>query len=116
MAIDRPEAIWEDHKDSFDVVGIDEAQFFDASIVQAVTELADKGHRVVIAGLDLTTLASRSDPCPNCSVWQNMFLRCMPFAAEQAIWLITATEPMKVMNLIALGHQDHYEPVSEGCS
>lgn len=36
-----------------DVVGIDEAQFFDESIVYVVEQLADDGKRVVIAGLDL---------------------------------------------------------------
>jgi thymidine kinase len=35
-----------------DVVGIDEAQFFDAGIVALVTELADRGVRVLVAGLD----------------------------------------------------------------
>lgn len=36
-----------------DVVGIDEAQFFDAALVDVVQELADKGVRVIIAGLDM---------------------------------------------------------------
>ncbi|MDO4721641.1 MAG: thymidine kinase [Porphyromonas circumdentaria] len=36
-----------------DVVGIDEAQFFDESIVYVAKQLADDGKRVVIAGLDL---------------------------------------------------------------
>ncbi len=36
-----------------DVVGIDEAQFFDADIVAVVEELAARGYRVVVAGLDL---------------------------------------------------------------
>lgn len=35
------------------VVGIDEAQFLDAGIVQLVDELAEKGIRVIVAGLDL---------------------------------------------------------------
>lgn len=35
-----------------DIVGIDEAQFFDASIVTIVEQLADAGIRVVVAGLD----------------------------------------------------------------
>ena len=34
------------------VVGIDEAQFFDASLVAIATDLADSGVRVVVAGLD----------------------------------------------------------------
>lgn len=38
--------------DKFDVVGIDEAQFFDAEIVPVVRELYRRGKRVVVAGLD----------------------------------------------------------------
>jgi thymidine kinase len=34
------------------VVGVDEVQFFDASIVLALDELADRGKRVIVAGLD----------------------------------------------------------------
>ncbi len=34
------------------VVGIDEAQFFDAELAGLVTELADRGVRVIVAGLD----------------------------------------------------------------
>lgn len=36
-----------------DVVGIDEAQFFDEGLVQVAQELADRGTRVIIAGLDM---------------------------------------------------------------
>jgi thymidine kinase len=36
----------------FDVIGIDEVQFFEASIVAAALELADRGTRVVASGLD----------------------------------------------------------------
>lgn len=36
-----------------DVVGVDEAQFFDLGLVEVVQELADRGKRVIIAGLDM---------------------------------------------------------------
>jgi len=36
-----------------EVVGVDEAQFFDVEIVAVVEALAERGHRVIIAGLDL---------------------------------------------------------------
>ena len=40
------------HAEGFDVVGIDEAQFLGEGVVAAALELADRGVRVVIAGLD----------------------------------------------------------------
>src|SRR5688572_33463131 len=41
-----------DHAHGFEVVGIDEAQFFDHEIVGAALRLADAGARVIAAGLD----------------------------------------------------------------
>ena len=40
------------HSEGFDVVGIDEAQFLGDGVVAAALELADRGARVVVAGLD----------------------------------------------------------------
>ena len=41
-----------DYKDKADVFGIDEAQFFDPSIIHVCRELANHGKRVIIAGLE----------------------------------------------------------------
>lgn len=37
---------------NMDIIAIDEAQFFDEGIVRVVQQLADSGHRVIVAGLD----------------------------------------------------------------
>lgn len=47
-----------------EVVGIDEAQFFDESIVEIANTLADSGIRVVIAGLDMDFLGRPFGPMP----------------------------------------------------
>ena len=46
------------------VVGIDEAQFFDLGLVELVSQLADGGLRVVVAGLDLDYLRRPFGPMP----------------------------------------------------
>jgi thymidine kinase len=46
------------------VVGIDEAQFFDDDLVDLVGELADSGIRVIVAGLDLDYLRRPFGPMP----------------------------------------------------
>jgi thymidine kinase len=46
------------------VVGIDEAQFFDDGLVDLVSELADSGVRVIVAGLDLDYLRRPFGPMP----------------------------------------------------
>ena len=47
-----------------EVVGIDEAQFFDSGIIDAVNELAVGGKRVIIAGLDQDYTGKPFDPMP----------------------------------------------------
>ena len=47
-----------------DVVGIDEAQFFDESIVGVCRELADNGVRVIVAGLDMDYTGRPFGPMP----------------------------------------------------
>ncbi len=44
--------IIEQMNSDIDVVGIDEVQFFDEAIVDIIGQLADQGHRVIVAGLD----------------------------------------------------------------
>jgi len=46
------------------VVGIDEAQFFDPEIIQVAEELADKGIRVIVAGLDMDFRGEPFGPMP----------------------------------------------------
>lgn len=46
------------------VVGIDEAQFFDLSLVEVCEELANRGVRVIVAGLDQDYLGRPFEPVP----------------------------------------------------
>ncbi|MDX9758610.1 MAG: thymidine kinase [Bacteroidota bacterium] len=48
----------------YDVIGIDEAQFFDLDLVRVCEELADRGHRVIVAGLDQDYLGQPFEPIP----------------------------------------------------
>jgi thymidine kinase len=48
-----------------DVVGIDEAQFFDHQIVEVCRTLANSGKRVIVAGLDMDAQGNPFGPMPN---------------------------------------------------
>ncbi len=50
--------------DRTEVVGIDEGQFFDAGLVQVVNALADRGVRVIVAGLDQDYMGRPFEPMP----------------------------------------------------
>jgi thymidine kinase len=51
-------------EDRTEVVGIDEGQFFDPGIVQVVNALADRGLRVIVAGLDQDYQGKPFEPLP----------------------------------------------------
>lgn len=50
--IEHPEEIYRYLTKDVDVIAIDETQFFDEAIVDIVQDLADRGYRVILAGLD----------------------------------------------------------------
>jgi len=52
VPVDTPEQIARAVLPETQVVGIDEAQFLDASVVQLATDLANSGKRVIVAGTD----------------------------------------------------------------
>ncbi len=51
-------------KDDTEVVGIDEGQFFDMEIIEAVNDLANSGKRVIVAGLDQDFMGNPFEPMP----------------------------------------------------
>ena len=57
--------------DDVQVVGIDEAQFFDDGIIEVANALANQGKRVVIAGLDKDFKGRPFGPMPNLLVRRN---------------------------------------------
>lgn len=62
--IEKSWQILENLEDNTRVVGIDEVQFFDESIVEVCQKLANRGIRVVVAGLDMDFLGQPFEPVP----------------------------------------------------
>lgn len=64
MPVENSAEILENLADDITVVAIDEAQFFDPDIVSVARELADRGLRVIAAGLDMDFRAEPFGPMP----------------------------------------------------
>ena len=63
--IDKAEQIYNYIIDKkYDIIGIDEVQFFDEKIVEVINKLADDGIRVIVAGLDMDFKAEPFHPMP----------------------------------------------------
>jgi thymidine kinase len=63
LVVERSSEILENARDA-QVVGVDEAQFFDMGIVDVAEELANRGKRVIIAGLDQDYRGRPFEPIP----------------------------------------------------
>lgn len=64
QVIENSQEILDLLKDETKIVGIDEGQFFDQGLVQVVQILADRGLRVIIAGLDTDWKGQPFEPMP----------------------------------------------------
>ena len=112
--IDSPARMLEIASD-VEVVGIDEAQFFDATIVEVVQKLANKGVRVIIAGLDTDFLGKPFGPMPALMAVaediQKVHAICVRCGspANHSHRLIASED------LVVLGEKDEYEPLCRHC-
>ena len=64
IAIERAGDIFKHLRPETRVIGIDEGQFFDAELIDVANELADRGMRVVVAGLDMDWKGEPFHPMP----------------------------------------------------
>jgi len=101
--------------DKADVFGIDEAQFFDNSIINICRELANAGKRVVIAGLDKDYLAKPFGPMPE------LLIEAEYITKVNAI-CIRCGDPANFSHRISLektqvvvGESDKYEALCRKC-
>ena len=98
-----------------DVVGIDEAQFFDLGLIEVCQQLADQGVRVIVAGLDMDFRGKPFGPMPGLLATAEYVTKvhavCMQCGAlAQYSHRITASE-----DLVVLGETDSYEPLCREC-
>ena len=98
-----------------EVVGIDEAQFFDDSLIEVVQTLANRGIRVIIAGLDTDFLGKPFGPMPALMAVaediQKVHAICVKCGspANHSHRLSASDE------LVVLGETDIYEPLCRHC-
>jgi thymidine kinase len=112
--VDNPSAILLLAED-VNVIGIDEAQFFDSSIVEVCNRLADNGIRLVIAGLDMDFLGNPFGPMPALLSIAEFVTKvhaiCMR-CGNLAQYSFRKSEEEQV---VVLGEKDKYEPLCRNC-
>ena len=98
--------------DGCDVVGIDEAQFFDDEIVRVCNDLANKGVRVIVAGLDMDFKGNPFGPMPNLMATAEYVTKVHAVCTRTGNLAQYSYRKSKNDNLVLLGEVDEYEPLS----
>ena len=95
-----------------DVVGIDEAQFFDDGIVEVANQLANNGIRVVIAGLDMDFLGRPFGPMPFLMATAEYVTKVHAICKTTGNLANYSMRTSSSKDLVQLGETDSYEAVS----
>jgi len=95
-----------------DVVGIDEAQFFDHEIVQVCNDLANQGIRVIVAGLDMDFKGNPFGPMPNLMATAEYVTKVHAVCTRTGNLAQYSFRTAAKDDLVMLGEKEAYEPLS----
>ena len=97
------------------VVGIDEAQFFDASLVDVCNELARNGKRVIVAGLDMDFQGVPFGPMPALCAVAEQVTKVHAICVRCGNLAHVSHRIVKNEEQVLLGEQAEYEPLCRAC-
>ncbi len=92
-----------------DVVGIDEAQFFDDAIVDVCNALANAGKRVIVAGLDMDYEGKPFGPMPNLLAIAEFVTKVHAICAQTGELASFSFRLTDSKSKVLLGEKDKYE-------
>jgi len=98
-----------------DVVGIDEAQFFDNELPYVCNQLADRGIRVIAAGLDLDYTGKPFGPIPNLIATAEYVTKVHAICMQCGNLAYVSHRKTNEESLVLLGETDSYEPLCRNC-
>ena len=101
--------------DDCEVIGIDEAQFFDRELANVCRQLANQGIRVIVAGLDMDFQGKPFGPIPDLLATAEYVTKVHAICVRcgNLAQFSHRTSPEEA--LILLGETDHYEPICRTC-
>tara|TARA_R110002124_G_scaffold17532_3_gene73300 strand:+ start:167696 stop:168334 length:639 start_codon:yes stop_codon:yes gene_type:complete len=98
--------------DNCDVVGIDEAQFFDDEIVKVCNDLANRGVRVIVAGLDMDYKGNPFGPMPALMATAEYVTKVHAVCTRTGNLAHYSYRKAQSDDLVLLGETEEYEPLS----
>ena len=97
---------------NYPVIGIDEAQFFNLSIVDVCNLLANKGHRLIIAGLDMDYEGNPFGPMPNLMACAEDVMKVHAVCMETGNPAGYSYRKNSSDDLVLIGEKKEYKPLS----
>ena len=98
-----------------DVIGIDEAQFFDMSLVDVCNKLANQGIRVIVAGLDMDFAGKPFGPMPSLLAVAENVTKVHAICMRCGNLALYSHRTVTGNQLVVLGEKDSYEPLCRSC-
>lgn len=98
-----------------DVVGVDEAQFFDSELVNVCNQLANQGVRVIVAGLDMDFLGKPFGPMPALLATAEYVTKVHAICMKCGNLAHISHRTILNDKLVVLGEKDSYEPLCRDC-
>ena len=98
-----------------DVVGVDEAQFFDMGLIEVCNKLAGAGTRVIVAGLDLDFMGRPFGPIPGLMATAEYVTKVHAICVRCGNIAHHTHRKLKTDKLVLLGEKDLYEPLCRKC-
>ena len=95
-----------------DVIGIDEAQFFDDEIVTVCNDLANQGIRVIVAGLDMDFKGNPFGPMPALMATAEYVTKVHAVCKKSGNIANYSFRKNKKTDIVVIGEKDKYEPLS----
>lgn len=98
-----------------DVVGIDEAQFFDLGLVEVCNKLANSGLRVIVAGLDMDFRGKPFGPIPALLASAEYVTKVHAICVRCGSLANHSHRTSEEDDLVVLGETNIYEPLCRKC-
>jgi thymidine kinase len=97
------------------VVGIDEAQFFDNALAEVCNNLADNGIRVIVAGLDMDFMGNPFGPIPALLAVSEYITKVHAICIRCGNLAHYSFRKSDEERVVVLGEKDKYEPLCRVC-
>ncbi len=114
IVVDSPKKILELSEDA-QVVGIDEAQFFSNELITVCNQLADKGKRVIVAGLDQDYKGVPFEPMPQLLAIAEYITKTLAICVKCGNPADRTQRKVHSANRVLVGAADSYEARCRKC-